>query len=108
MRRTLALLCLAAALPASTLKKKAEPDYSLFQKKLSKDRQAVHALDRLTFGPRPGDVEAVQKAGLKKWIDLQLHPDRIKDNPALAQRLPTVQEATTPPPPPARLRQLTA
>jgi uncharacterized protein (DUF1800 family) len=55
--------------------------------KLSKDEQVVHALNRLTFGPRPGDVEAVRKLGVKKWIDLQLHPERIPENPELAQRL---------------------
>jgi uncharacterized protein (DUF1800 family) len=47
----------------------------------------MHALNRLTFGPRPGDVEAVRKIGVKKWIDLQLHPERIAENPELAQRL---------------------
>ncbi len=55
--------------------------------KLSKDDQVVHALNRLTFGPRPGDVDAVRKMGVKKWIDLQLHPERIPENPELAQRL---------------------
>jgi len=55
--------------------------------KLSKDDQVIHALNRLTFGPRPGDVEAVRKMGVKKWIDLQLHPERIVENPELAQRL---------------------
>ena len=55
--------------------------------KLSKDEQVVHALNRVTFGPRPGDVEAVRKMGVKKWIDLQLHPERISENPELAQRL---------------------
>ena len=49
-------------------------DYARFEKSLSKDQQILHALDRLTFGPRPGDVAAVKKLGLKKWIDLQLHP----------------------------------
>ena len=55
--------------------------------KLSRDEQVLHALNRLTFGPRPGDVEAVRKIGVKKWIDLQLHPERIAKNPELAQRL---------------------
>ncbi len=55
--------------------------------KLSKDQQIIHALNRLTFGPRPGDVEAVRKMGVKKWIDLQLHPERIVENPELAQKL---------------------
>ena len=55
--------------------------------KLSKDEQVIHALNRLTFGPRAGDVEAVRKMGVKKWIDLQLHPERIVENLELAQRL---------------------
>jgi uncharacterized protein (DUF1800 family) len=55
--------------------------------KLSKDQQVLQALNRLTFGPRPGDVEMVDKMGVKKWIDLQLHPERIAENPELAERL---------------------
>ena len=43
----------------------------LFDKKLPKDKKALHALNRLTFGPRPGDLEAVRKMGLKKWIELR-------------------------------------
>jgi hypothetical protein len=41
----------------------------------------------LTFGPRPGDIEAVKKVGLKKWIDLQLHPERIEESAMLAIKL---------------------
>ena len=55
--------------------------------KLSKDQQVIHAVSRLTFGPRPGDVEAVARMGVKKWIDLQLHPERIPENPELALKL---------------------
>ena len=55
--------------------------------KLSKDEQIIHVLNRLTFGPRPGDVEAVRKIGVKKWVDLQLHPERIAENPELVQKL---------------------
>jgi uncharacterized protein (DUF1800 family) len=58
-----------------------------FQTKLSKDRQILQALNRLTFGPRPGDFEEVQRLGVDKWIELQLHPDRIPENPALETRL---------------------
>jgi uncharacterized protein (DUF1800 family) len=43
-------------------------------------KRAVHALNRLTFGPRPGDVERVQQTGVDKWIELQLHPDKIDDS----------------------------
>jgi uncharacterized protein (DUF1800 family) len=63
------------------------PDYSQFNQPLAKDQEILHALDRLTFGPRPRDIEAVKKIGLKKWIDQQLHPDRIDENPELAAHL---------------------
>jgi hypothetical protein len=46
----------------------------------------LHALNRLTFGPRPGDVQRVMAIGVDKWIDLQLHPDKIDDS-ALNARL---------------------
>jgi uncharacterized protein (DUF1800 family) len=49
-------------------------------------KRALHALDRLTFGPRPGDVQSVVAMGVDKWIDLQLHPERI-DNRAVQVRL---------------------
>ncbi|MEO5923527.1 MAG: DUF1800 domain-containing protein [Bryobacteraceae bacterium] len=58
-----------------------------FEKKLSEGQKVQHALSRLTFGARPGDFEAVQKMGLDKWIDAQLHPERIPENPELTQRL---------------------
>ena len=48
--------------------------------------QALHALQRLTFGPRPGDIEHITAVGLEKWIDQQLHPDHIDDS-ALDARL---------------------
>jgi uncharacterized protein (DUF1800 family) len=89
MRKSLvlALTVLCAAVPAWTTKKKTEVDAKRFQEKLTKDEQILHALDRLTFGPRPGDVEIVKKMGVKKWIDLQLHPERIAENPALEAKL---------------------
>ena len=49
-------------------------------------RRALHALNRLTFGPRPGDVQEVMALGVERWIDLQLHPDKIDDS-ALNARL---------------------
>lgn len=52
----------------------------------SEHRCAVHALNRLTFGPRPGDVQQVESIGVEKWIDLQLHPEKIEDA-ALQSRL---------------------
>ena len=46
---------------------------------LDEHKRALHTLQRLTFGPRPGDVERVSAIGVDKWIDLQLHPERIDD-----------------------------
>jgi hypothetical protein len=43
-------------------------------------RRALHALNRLTFGPRPGDVQQVMAIGVDQWIDLQLHPEKIDDS----------------------------
>jgi uncharacterized protein (DUF1800 family) len=46
----------------------------------------VHVLNRIGFGPRPGDVERVQAMGLKTYIEAQLHPEKIEDA-ALEARL---------------------
>ena len=43
------------------------------------DRQILHALNRLTYGARPGDVERVRAIGLSAWIDRQLRPRTIDD-----------------------------
>src|SRR6266481_7755339 len=63
------------------------PAAGRFDQKLSQDKQVIHVLNRLTFGPRPGDVEQVRTLSVEKWIDLQLHPDRIPENPVLEARL---------------------
>ena len=42
--------------------------------------RVLHALNRLTFGPRPGDVAAVQAMGLTKWFEMQLNPASIDDS----------------------------
>jgi uncharacterized protein (DUF1800 family) len=81
---------------------------------LTKRERAEHALDRLTFGPRPGDVERVEKIGVERWIDQQLHPERIDDaalgaklNALPAMRLST-DELIRRYPPPALIRQVDA
>jgi uncharacterized protein (DUF1800 family) len=106
-------LCLALPLAARPKAHKPPDENRLFQKKLSKDDQILHALDRLTFGPRPGDVERVKKIGLKKWLDQQLHPDRLAENPVLEARLQTLESLRMTPlqaeqhyPPPAMIRAI--
>jgi uncharacterized protein (DUF1800 family) len=82
-----ALPGVSAAKSAKKPPNEATQQAKLFQKKLNKDDQALHALDRLTFGPRPGEVREVKRMGLKRWLDLQLHPERIRENPDLEAKL---------------------
>ena len=66
------------------LDKKFKGDLPITQ--LSQDEAILHALNRLAYGPRPGDVERIRQMGLAKWIDQQLDPDSINDS-ALEKRL---------------------
>jgi uncharacterized protein (DUF1800 family) len=70
-------LVASSAAPASTA---AAPTVS--------EATAVHVLNRLTYGPRPGDIAELQRMGVGPWIERQLSPDRI-DNRALEARLET-------------------
>ena len=87
------LLVLATAFVAGAKKiKKAHagdnpPQYVPFSEPLSEAARERHALDRLTFGPRPGDFAQIQKLGLKKWLDLQLHPEKVPENADLEAHL---------------------
>lgn len=56
------------------------------QTQMDATRQIQHALNRFTFGPRPGDLERVRAQGLDQWFEDQLHPDKIEDT-ALEARL---------------------
>jgi len=47
--------------------------------KLTERQRALHALNRLAFGARPGDVDRVMQIGVDQWIDQQLHPESIPD-----------------------------
>jgi uncharacterized protein (DUF1800 family) len=47
----------------------------------------AHVLNRVAFGPRPGDVERVRRIGVDAYIDEQLYPERIALPDGLAQRL---------------------
>lgn len=62
-------------------------EYRAFGQPLPQDDRLHHALARLTFGARPGDREQLEQAGLDRWIERQLHPERVLENPTLAERL---------------------
>src|SRR2546422_1679267 len=44
-----------------------------------------HALNRLAYGPRPGEVARVAREGVMRWIDRQLAPDQIADGDRAAR-----------------------
>jgi len=48
--------------------------------KLNEEQRALHALNRLTFGPRPGDLQKVMDTNANDWIEQQLHPEEIADS----------------------------
>ena len=78
MRRKYFALLLTSALAVSapvflSAKKKPAPSH------MDEQKRALHALNRLTFGPRPGEVERVAAMGVDRWIELQLHPEKIDD-----------------------------
>ena len=54
---------------------------------LTPDQQILHALNRLGYGPRPGDVERVRRIGVAAYVDEQLSPSGLAD-PAVEQALP--------------------
>ena len=53
---------------------------------LTERQRAIHALNRLTFGLRPGDIDTVLSKGVDAWIEDQMHPESIDDS-ALNGRL---------------------
>ena len=59
---------------------------------LSEEEAIGHALNRLGFGPRPGDVERVRAMGLEGWIKRQLQPETLDDSRVMArlERYPTL------------------
>ena len=88
---------MASALPKDKSPKQDPVLKGLPITELSPDEAILHALNRLAYGPRPGDIERVRQMGLGKWIDLQLNPKALDDS-AMEARLrafPTLQMSTS-------------
>ena len=89
-----AIMCASLLLPSlpapaetahpATHSSPARPAYKSAQ--MQGDERILHALNRFTFGPRPGDLEAVKTMGLDAWFNQQLHPATI-DQTELTARL---------------------
>jgi uncharacterized protein (DUF1800 family) len=93
-KRTLFLGCLSLMVLVSLgvvpqlLAKKKGGDDKTADSALSERKRALQALNRLAFGPRPGDVQRVMAMGVDRWIDLQLHPEKIPDDTMEARLAP--------------------
>jgi uncharacterized protein (DUF1800 family) len=63
---------------------------------LAVDEAVLHALNRLAYGPRPGELEQIKQKGLAKWIEQQLNPNSIDDKVVDARlgALPTLHLST--------------
>lgn len=70
-----ALTAPAFAIPAGPVRDK---------KSLTKNQKALHVLNRLGFGARPGDIDKVNALGVEKYIEQQLNPSAIDD--AIAEK----------------------
>ena len=94
----LALAC-TLAIPALTVygkKTKTTTPEPPAVPQMTGDQRIVYALNRLAYGPRPGDVEAVKKFGLDKWIEVQLHPEVFAENPKLLAKLQPLESLVLP------------
>jgi uncharacterized protein (DUF1800 family) len=80
------LLCFPAPMtlaqsPASAQSNAESERPGYHSNQLRGDARILQALNRFTFGPRPGDLDAVRAQGLDKWFDQQLHPGSIDESP---------------------------
>jgi len=56
------------------------PTFNLSAQALTPRDSALHALNRLAYGPRPGEVDSVARMGVMRWIERQLDPERLPDD----------------------------
>ncbi len=79
MKKLVALTLLMAVFATQSLvfgQKKSKPQG------LTEEQRIIHVLNRLGFGPRPGDVEKVKALGVENYINQQLSPEKISDTVA--------------------------
>ena len=90
----------------------APPDARGRTARLTDDQKILQLLNRIAYGPRPGDIDRIRQVGVDRFIDEQLHPETIDDSD-LEKRLevlPTQRLASAelyqfyPPPPVAEQR----
>jgi len=93
-QKIIALTCVAgltlAQLPAFAVEHAAEVQ-------MDSDQKILHLLNRLTYGPRPGDVDDVKKMGVEQFIQQQLHPETIQMPEALNSYVDGVESINSTP-----------
>jgi uncharacterized protein (DUF1800 family) len=92
--KSLTFLCLVVVLCAT-----ATPVWP--QSKQSNDSfdgQSLHVLNRLTFGPRPGDLEKVKRMGVTHYIEEQLNPASLPQSPEVTAYLQSHEDLSMTPP----------
>ena len=55
------------------------------------ERRPLHLLNRLAFGPAPGDLETVKRIGTERWIEQQLNPESLPESPELESQLASLE-----------------
>ena len=88
-----ALLAVAVCTAAPLAAQRAAPRADV--REITTTEQVLHVLNRLAYGPRPGDVERVRAMGVDRWVAAQLEPERIADTAtdALVARYATLHAA---------------
>jgi uncharacterized protein (DUF1800 family) len=77
---TLACLACAGAPTPSVAAAQASASPSFPASGWPADKQAVHVLNRLAYGPSPASLAELQKMGIEAWVQGQLHPNSIDDS----------------------------
>ncbi len=58
---------------------------------LAPEQRPLHTLNRLAFGPRPGDFETLKRIGFARWIEQQLRPETLPISRELARKLDSLE-----------------
>ena len=78
--RSTVALAMVVALAFSAMMPVVADTKSKTTRALTGEQKIVHLLNRTGFGVRAGDVELVRAMGIEKYLDQQLHPERINDS----------------------------
>jgi uncharacterized protein (DUF1800 family) len=64
--------------------------------RLTEEQKILHLLNRITFGPRPGDMTRIREMGIERFIEEQLYSETIDDSDLMKRLevLPTQRMAS--------------